>query len=212
MNGASAYPPMPHGTYEARPPQPAIPAPILQTPGAARTKHVARSLTCHSLRQPATGYGLDNALHFTADVVKQRLPPKRGRGKKASVGGVGPEASTKIETESVVGVGEEIERPGTVRPVGRPQDDEVEIPIDPALTDAQVSGSQGSKRGQPRVEVVVADSEDEEYASGDGTYKPGKSIESSARKGARRMPRRSVVVSREELQNEDDEIVGGDGA
>jgi hypothetical protein len=213
-NGAPYANVPPNGMYDA--PQP--PHASFQTPTTStRNKPVARSMTCHSLRQPATGYGLDNALHFTPDLVKQRVP-RRNRGKKSSLGN--EDTSAKIEAESVVGIGDGVEntsRAGTVRPTGQPSDGDDDIPIDPVLMQArngEAGGSQGSKRGAGRNEIVVNDSEDDD-APGDGLYKPGRPT-GSVRKGARRQPRKSVVVSRDELANDDDgdedDIVDVNGA
>ena len=174
---------LPRGMSEAWPPYED------QTP-AARAKHVPRSLTCTSLRQPATGYGLNHALHFTPDLVKQRIPKRSdGTGRK-----------TAKEKKFIAMTGSEkvhrshVERAGTTVPSGQPD----QIPIDPNLEDVddlqdpdpEEDSSQQSKRNQARVN----EAEDEER---DGLYKPGRT---SVRKTPRRpATRKAVVARRDEL-------------
>lgn len=193
QNYAPSNPP-PRGMSEARP------FPPYQTPTVSR-KHVPRSLTCTSLRQPATGYGLNNALHFTPDLVEQRIHKKKGPSKLASA--TTPAAGKE---ESVSDSGIEIERPGTARPQGEPE----EIPIDPALEALEVkelsdgedslagAQSDAGKGPRGRVQVDLVDDEDEDEE--DGPYRPGRN---SAKKTATQRKNAKGRSSRKSLLDKD---------
>lgn len=149
------------------------------------------------------------ALHFTPDTVKQRIPPKRVRGRKKSALGDEGQTRSKEESDSVVGV---------VNGQEEARSTPAEIPIDPALESAGTEDGdnaadkthQQQPPGRGKTRIQIDDSEDEE-ASDDAPFRPGRGSDST-RKSIRRATRKSVVATRDELaaadDDDDDDLMG----